>query len=822
MWSDLRHAIRSLSASAGFTLVVVLTLGLGIGANTAIFSVIDGVLLRPAPVKDFNRLTLVWETDRDSGTTREPASVPDFLDFQRRSRTFESLAALMVGEKNLIPATGDPERIATVFASHELFSMLGLRPLAGRTFTANEDRPGGPAVVMIADSVWRGTFDRDPGIVGRTIRLDDRPYTIVGVMPDEADFGVLQVLSAAAYSQSLGDRGERVRVGLWAPLQPDPKALPRDTHPIFVVGRLAPAATVAGAQSEMAGIAADLERTYPVNAARGANVEALSDVVFGPVRPMLLLLLGAVALVLLVACVNVAGLLMARGRRRVREVALRSALGASGRRLARLFFAESVLLSLLAGLAGCVFAFAALRVLVALAPADVPRIAAVSLDAPVLAATLLLSLVVAIAFSMIPVAQAARVDLSGALNAESGRTSGTRSVRRTRRALLVGELALAVVLVSSAGLFIRSFWRLLHVDAGFHTSQVLKAEYQLPPDRYPVDFKTWPDFKAQHAFTRTLLARVSALPGVRSAAVAGNQPLDPGFTNSFSIVGREAEAKTWPEISVRLVTPGYFQTVEVPLVRGRLLEDGDTTRGAPVAVLNEAAAARFFPDREAIGAQIQFWGSARRIVGIVANERFHGLAAAAPIAVYTPLAQTPSATDAGVLLVRTAGDPAAQAAAVRRVFREIDPGLAVFGVEPLDRTRARSVSQPRFAMLVVATFAALALLLAAVGVHAMFQVAVADRRREIGIRLALGAAPGSISRLIVVEGLLLTAAGLALGLAGAYAAGRLAASLLFGVSGADPLTAGATAVLLTAVSLLATLLPARRAASIDPLVVLHG
>jgi len=817
MIQDLRLALRVLVKDPAFSLVAVLVLALGIGANTAIFSVVDGVLLRPAPVEDFDRLVMVWETDRASGTTREPASLPDYLDFAATSRRFSQMAAMMAGEVNLAPPDGDPVRLAALRVTYDLLPMLGIAPSAGRAFTDVEDRVGGPDVVLISESLWERVFGRDPGAVGAPLVLDDRSYTVVGVVPDTTDFGVMQILSSAAYARAFADRGERVRVDVWVPLKPNPESLPRSTHPIFVVGRLAPGATLASAQEEMAAISADLERTYPENDARGVNLERLADVVFGPVRPALYLLIGAVALVLLVATVNVANLLIVRGTRRTTEVAVRQALGAGRGRLARQFLVESLLLILVAAVTGVVLAFGGLRVLVALAPADVPRIGAASVDLRVLAATLAVSAVVGVVFGLIPTLQARGLDVNGALKDEgAGRASAGAGRARLRGVLVVAELALAVMLVAGAALLIRSFWQLQQVDPGFRAAGVLKAEYSLPGSRYPVNFDNWPDFKEQHAFTRAMLARVAALPGVTSVAVAGNHPLDPGFTNSFQVVGREAEARSWPEISIRRVTAGYFRTVGPALLAGRLLTDADTTTSAPVLLVNEAAARRFFPDQDPLGAQIRLWGTNRTIVGVVGNERFHGLTEAPPLAVYAPLAQTPSANGAGVLLVRTDGDPRALAGAVRAAFREQDPALAVFGLEPLDRAVSRSVSKRRFTMLLVGLFAALALVLAAVGVHGVLSYGVAQRRREIGIRMALGAEPSGMLRLIVVEGLTLALAGLALGVAGAFALTRLLTSLLFGVTPTDPASFAAVIVVLLVVSLAATAVPAWRAARVDP------
>jgi putative ABC transport system permease protein len=822
MLADLRYAVRSFLKTPILTAVLVATLALGIGANTAIFSVVDAVLLRPTPVHDIDKLAVVWETDRNTGTTREPSSLPDYLDFRTRSRTFERLAAMMTGEVNLTPATGDPVRLPLLRMSAGALPMLGLRPLVGRAFTAEEDRAGGSDVVLISESLWARSFERRESAIGQILRLDDRPYVIVGVMPDGADFGVLQILSAAAYSRGFADRGMKTSVDLWAPLQGDVQSLPRSTHPIFILGRLAPGATMAAAQAEMTTVAADLERTFPENTARGVHIEPLESVVFGAVRPALLLLLGAVALVLLVACVNVANLLLARASARAHEAAIRAALGATQGRIARHVLAETLVLSLTAAAAGVGLAYISVRVLVFVAPADVPRLSLATIDIRVLLTTLAVAVLAGFAFSLLPMLQVRRLNLQSSLAGSSGRGSAAPSRSRVRGILVVAELALAVVLVCGAALLIRSFWTLQRVDLGFAAESVLKAEYQLPPSRYPIDFRRWPDFTEQHAFNTALLQRAATLPGVSAAAIAGNHPLDPGFTNSFTIVGREAEARTWPEISIRRVSPSYFETVDLKLLNGRSFRDSDTTAAAPVALINAAAARQFFPGREPLGAHISFWGASRLIVGVVADERFHGVAEAAPIAAYTPIAQTPSANGAGVLLLRTTSTPASLALAATAAVHDIDPGLAVFGVEPLNVTLSRSVAQRRFTMLLLALFAAAALLLAAVGIHGVLTYSVSQRRREIGIRMALGARGTDVVGVIMRESLSLTAVGLALGLGGAVALTRLLRGQLFGIGPTDPPTFAAVGALLALVALAATLAPARRASQVDPIVALRS
>jgi predicted permease len=818
MLSDFRYALRSFLKNPAFSIACILTLALGIGANTAIFSVVDAVLLRRAPFAEIDRLVMVWETDRNTGTTREPASLPDFLDIKERARTLAEAAVLMAGEMNLTPATGDPRRVPVLLVSHGLLPMLGLEPVAGRGFAEADDRPGAPRSVLIGESLWEREFGRRADAVGSTIRLDDESFTILGIMRRGSDFGVLQILSRAAYSRSFADRGERTEVEIWAPLQGDPRQLPRSTHPIFVAARLAGGIGVDAAQTELTRVMFDLERSFPENAARGAFVEPLSSVVFGPFRPAFYLLLAAVALVLLVASVNVASLLIARGAARMHEVAVRGALGAGRSRLIRLFLVESLVLTAASTLLGLVIAHAVLGIIIAFAPADIPRLTEASVDGRVLAATIVVSALAAIGFGLFPMIQAGRADLQSALRG-IGRTSQGRGRKRLQQALVAGELALAVLLVCGAALLIRSLWNVQRVDPGFRSAGVLKAEYQLPGSRYPSDFRQWPNFAEQHAFTRALLERATRLPGVEAAAIAGNHPLDPGFTNSFTVVGREAEARTWPEISMRRVTPSYFATMGLQALRGRLLSDADGTTSAPVALINQAAAERFFPDRDPIGARIRFWGTSRTIVGVVTNERFQGLTAAAPIAAYTPLSQTPSAT--GTLLLRTRMEPASLATSAERVIHDIDPGLAVFAVEPLDRTISRSVSQRRFTAFLLGAFAALAVILAAIGVHGLLSYNVAQRRQEIGIRIALGAGRGAVLGLILREGVGIIFAGLIGGLAGAVVLTRLLQALLFGVSPTDPLSFVVVAAVLTAVAVVATLLPARRAARVDPLPALR-
>lgn len=817
---DIKYALRGLRRSPGFTFAAIATLALGVGANTAIFSVVDGVLLRPAPLADISRVAMVWETDRKSGTTREPASIPDWRDFQQRSTKFDRVAAFSPVELNFAPGTGDPRRIAGLGVSREYFETVGLSPIRGRTLTAEEDAAGGPRAVIISEDLWEQQFQRDANVTSRTLRLNDVEWNIVGVMPRSADFGTLQVLRSAAYLRGFADRGGRARVDVWLGLRPAPTA-PRGNHPIFVVGHLAPGATIAQAQDEFTSITADLERSYPQeNEARGANVEAFDDVVFGPVRPALFVLLGAVALVLLVACVNVANLVMVRAADRTREVTVRAALGAGSGRLARQFLAEGAVLAISGSALGVFLAFLGVDLLVRLAPVSIPRIDAVTVDSRVLVATTILSMIAALAFGLLPTLQARRGDLGNALGGGSGRgASGGREKRRVRSALVVTELAMATMLMIGAGLLVRTLWTLSDVNPGFASAGVLKGEFQLPNSRYPQNFQVFPAWTERQRFHAELTSKLSAVPGVTHVALGGANPMDAGFTTSIEVVGREAEARDWPEPSIRTVSASYFPTMQVPVLDGRAFTESDDPAAPTVVVINQSANERFFGGKNAIGQQVLLWGKARTIVGVVGNELIKGLTEPSPPAVYMPLPQAPVAS---AVLVRTNGDPAMLAPVLRRIVNEIDPQLPLFGVEPLADTIGNTQAQRRFTMALLVAFAGVALLLAMVGVHGVLSHAVAQRTREIGIRVALGANTGSVREMVFAQSGAFVALGVGIGLVGALALSQLLSSLLFGVGARDLATFILVPAALVAVAGVATWLPARRAVRVDPMVALRA
>ena len=814
---DVRFAWRLLGRSPAFTAVAVATLALGIGANTAIFSVVNGVLLRPLPFEDADALVLVWETDRASETLHEPASLPDIRDFQARSRTLSLLGGIAAADLTRTNE-GEAERVAGLAVDDEVLSLLRVRPLLGRAFGAAEAVPGGERVLLLGERYWRARFGADPGVLGTTVVLNGEPWTVLGVLPSAADVGIAQIYARADYGTPMTD----THAAVWLPLRASVEGYPRQTHPFITLGRLADGSDVAAAQAELAGIAAELEAAYPENIARGVNVEPFADVVFGPVRPALLVLLGAVALVLLVTCANVANLLLARTVGRAREVAVRRALGAPARRLVRQFLVESAVLTLAGVALGVLLADRGLRAIIALAPAGIPRLDTVSVDGRVLAVTAGIAAIVAIAFAMLPVWFARRVDIQRQLQVQPGRrvTEG-RGGRRLRSALVVAEVALAVSLVISAGLLLRSFWELRGVDPGFRAANVLKAEYNLPAARYPQgDFSVYPNWPAINGFHAELLRRVRALPGVRSAALAVRHPMDVGFTNSFLIVGREAESQDFPEIRTRIVTPGYLETLDIRLLGGRDLRDGDDASSTPVILINQAAVDRYFGGEAPLGQQIQFWGVPRQIVGVIANEKFSGLDVAAEPAVYAPYAQAPNAS--ATILVAANGPPADQIAPVRGVLRDLDPQLALAAAEPLGETVAASIAQPRFTAFLLGLFAAVAIVLALVGVHGVLSYTVAQRTHEMGIRVALGASRGEVVGMVLREGMSLAGLGIALGVLAALAFSRVLAGLLFGISGTDALTFIAVAAAVAGVSLLAAYLPARRATGVNPMVALRN
>ncbi|MFN8571468.1 MAG: ABC transporter permease [Gemmatimonadaceae bacterium] len=816
--ADVSYTFRQMRRAPGFTLTVVTVLALGIGASAAIYSVVDRVLFRPLPFVDPSRLVVVWETDRRSGTTREPASWPDIVDFQDRAKSLTSSTALYGADMSLTSTNAPPIRLTGIVTTASFFSMTGTRPVLGRAFLENETKVGGPRVAMLGESVWRARFAGDREILGRTIRVDDVAYQVIGVVPNGTDVGIDQVHELAAYHAPYTGEGE---AGVWLPLQASADEFPRATHPLFFIGRLAPGAAVATAQAELAGIASDLEQTYRnENAERGVHVEALPEVVFGPSRPLLYLLLSAVGLLLLVALANVANLMLARGASRGREIAIRNALGATAPRVGRQLLVESLVLGVTGGAVGVIAAGVILKALLAQAPANIPRIGEVSVDGRVILLSLAATLVVGLACGLVPMWQARRLAIVPALKADAAAPNAAAARWSSRELLVVAAVALAVTLSIGANMLTRSFRNLMDADPGFQASQIVKAEYQLPLSRYPRDMAKWPKIPEIQQFNALLLQRAQGIAGVQSVALAAAHPLDAGFTNSWAIVGREGEAKDFPEISVRAVSPTYIETVGGKLVRGRQLSAADDGDAPATALINETTAKRFFPTTEALGAQIRFWGTSRTIVGIVHDERIHGLRASVPPAIYVPLAQVPS--NSGVLLVRTTANTDVIGRELQRAISSVDPQLAVYGVESFGRTVLRSVSSNRFAMLVLSIFALTTALLALIGVHGVVRYLATQRTREIGIRVALGARRWEVIGLMVRSGVGLATVGIAVGVGGAWALSRLLRTLLYGVGTTDALSFIGVAVLMFVATAASAYLPARRAARTSPLIAIRG
>lgn len=808
--ADLRHGWRVLRAHPGFAAAVVLTLALGIGANTAIFSVVDAVLLQRSPFPEPDRLVMLWETDRASGTRHEPSSWPDVLDFRARSRTLSAIGSVM-GQDVTLSTSENAERVTGLAITPNVLPLLGVRPLAGRLFDSTDSFSGAAPVVALSETLWRTRFNADPRVIGQTVTIDERPATVIGVVPADADLGILQVHERADYAPTFS--GARVQV--WLPIRPTAQEFPRSTHPFLTVARLAPGASLPAAQSELSTIAADLERMHgDVNANRGVNLELYSEVVFARVRTGLYVLLGAVLLVLLVTCANVANLLLARSVARSREIAVRLALGASLGRIRRQFIVESALLVALGTAAGVALAFAGLRVLIGMAPSDIPRVGDATVNVRVLAYTAILAAGAAFFVGLLPAIRSSRVDLHETLKAQSNRrASEGRGGRRLRSMLIVAEVALAVMLVNGAGLLLRSFWRLQSVNPGFDAAQVLKAQYQLPPGRYPRDFSRWPDIPEINSFHARLQASVGALPGVRSVAIAGGSPLDAGFTNSFSIAGRESEQH--PEIRTRFMSPGYLATLGVPLLTGRDLGAGDDAKAPAVVLINKAGVERYFPNASPIGHEIRFWGVSRRIVGVIGDEHFRGVDAPTEPAVYAPLAQAPA--QSATLMVRTSGDPMSVLPAIWRTLHDMDPQVPLFDVEPLSETLSGSIATQRFSVILMTLFGLVAIGLAIVGVHGVLSYTVTQRVPEMGIRVALGASRSRIMRDVLREGLGLTAIGVAIGLVISAAGSRVFSSLVFGISTTDSLTFVTVTLAVLATAGLATLFPALRATRVDPI-----
>jgi putative ABC transport system permease protein len=805
---DLRFALRGLRRSPGFTAAAVLCLALGIGANTAVFTLLDSILLQPLPFEDPDRIVMVWGQMLAENQPRMPASGAEFLDVRDQASSLSAVAAVVTRYLNL---TGQevPERLVAARVSASLFPLLGAEAEIGRTFLPEEDRFGNEKFVLLSHGLWRRRFGADPEILGRKLILSDEPFTVVGVMP--ADFE----LKVGAFDHEL-----------WIPIAINFENLPpRDARGLDLVARLAPGVTLERAQAEMDVLASRFQReypdVYPAESGWGLHLVPLREQIAGPFRPVLVLLMGAVALVLLIACVNVANLLLARATARGKEVGIRAALGASRGGLMRQFLTESVLLALLGGAAGLLLAFLAIRAVVAFEPADIPRLSEVGIDGSVLGFTLLVAVGTGLLFGLAPAWGAFRPDLQAAL--KEGGKSSTQSggSARLRAALVVAEVAVALVVLVGAGLLVRSFWRLQQVDLGFETGNLLTLQLYLSPTKYP----TGPQ---QVGYGQRLLERLEQVPGVRTAGAVTGLPLsEVQFMIDGVVEGHASErGETRPVLDWRPVTPGYFEAMGIPQVRGRDFSGLDHAEAPPVVVVDESLVRRFWPGQDPIGKRLTLKTGRpgeevrRTVVGVVGHVKSLGLEGEDREQVYTPLAQTPFPFFSVVL--RTDAGPLSVAAPARQAIWAVDPDQPVDKVEPMERLVQGSSAGRRFYATLLAGFAGVALLLAGVGVYGVMAYSVAQRHHEIGVRMALGARPADVVKLVVARGLALGGLGLAAGAVLSLGSGRWVEALLFEVGATDPATLVGVAALLGGVVLLASYLPARRAARVDPMVTFRS
>ncbi|HKB71507.1 MAG TPA: ABC transporter permease [Thermoanaerobaculia bacterium] len=793
--ADVRYALRSLRKSPGFAAVAIATLALGIGANTAIFSAVDAVVLRPLPYREPDRLAMLWERrpDRDHVF----ASYPDFRDWRERTRSFAGMAAYSDWTFNLTGA-GAPEHVESAVVSASFFRVLGLAPEAGRDFLPEEDVKGRGDVAVLAHDFFVRRFGGDRAAVGRTITLDGKSFTIVGVAPAGIRLPSLSATTAIFVPMANG-RGFENRGG----------------HYLSVVARLKPGVRLAAARSDLASVARRLQRLYPAtNANRSSDAFPLPVEIAGRARSALYVLFGAVFLLLMIASVNVANMLLSRATARRREIAVRAAIGAGRGRIVAQLLAESVVLASIGGALGVGLAVGGVALIRAFGPGDIPRLDQVRVDGVALAYASAISLATGLLFGVAPALHAVRGRLYESLKQGDPRAAAPES--RAGRLLVVAEFALSVMLLLGAGLMLKSFWRLRAVDPGFRSDGILTGELDFPESRYPRG-------RDIAAFGDRLLALVRALPGVRSAGAISNLPLrgDRQMNLSFVVEGRPVDRGN-PLLAVYAsTTPGFFSTVGLPLLRGRDFRESDTRESPKVAIVNRRLADNVFPGQDPVGRRISLedppdWFT---IVGVVGDARTEALASAAPNQLYMPYSQ--NAQSGMAVALRTVGDPDAAAAELRRAVAAVDPEEAVYGVLTMDEIVGAATGQPRFRALLTGLFAGLALLLAAIGIYGVLSYSVARRVHEIGIRVALGAGRSDVLRLVVGRGMLLAAAGVGVGLAGGALAGRFLAGLLYGVAPADPVTFVAVPAVLMSVALGACLAPAVRALRVDPTVALR-
>lgn len=810
LWQDLSYTFRRLAKNPGFTLVAALSLAIGIGANSAIFSVANTLFLRPLPYKDADRLVILWNRSPGLNVEQDWFSLGQYLDIKIENRVFEQTAVTIGGSYNLTGA-GIPEHIEGARVSSSLFSLLGSQAAYGRVFLPEEDEKGKAPTVILSNAFWQRRFGSDPTIVGKTLTLNDQNFSIVGVLP--AGFTLNKEVMPTVNGV------QRADVFLPLPIS-DSDRTNRGGEDYNIFARLKPGVTVAQAQADMDLIAAQMKRQYPENyPANGGltlSVVSLLEQVVGGIRRALYVLLGAVAFVLLIACANVANLLLARAAVRQKEMAIRSAVGASRWRIIKQLLTESVVLAMIGGLLGLGLAFAAVKALRVFGSANIPRLPEIGVDGRVLAFTFFVSLLTGIVFGLVPALKASRVDLNETLK-DGGRSSGGGSHHRTRNLLVVAEVALSLMLLIGAGLLIRSYQRIQNASPGFNPRGVLSLRLALPAVRY-----TTPE--SVFNFYKQLGEGVKQLPGVQSVGMNLVLPLSNynAAWGPITVEGYVPKASSELIISnERFVSQEYFRTMEMPLVKGRQFDEHDI-KGAPdVTIINEALAARFWPNEDPIGKRIQRGGKApwRTVVGVVRDEKKVNLENEPLIALYHPIDQFNIRSR--YLVARTSADTDQLMAAITKQVHALDPQLPVYDANTMERRLYDSLARRRFAMLLLGVFSAVALVLAAIGIYGVMSYWVNQRTHEIGIRVALGAQQHNIVQLVIRQALVLVVIGIAIGLAAAFALTRVMASLLFGISATDGLTFVVISMLLAAVALIASYLPARRATKVDPIIALR-
>jgi putative ABC transport system permease protein len=799
-FQDVRYGLRSLLKKPGFTLTAIIALALGIGANTAIVSVINGVLLRSLSYANPDRIVMLWERGLTGERTQNVVSPGNFLDWQKQSTSFEHMAAVADQRVNVTGGGGDPEEIKAQFVSQPFFPALGVQPLVGRSLLPKEHTVGNDLVILLSHELWQTRFGADPEIVGKQATISGRQRTIVGVMPPGFHFLDNQVKA-------------------WMPLALDPAINYREVTGRYlrVVARLKPSVTVQQAQGELTGIAKQLEQALPkYNTGWGVTVLPMHEQVVGEIRPILVVLFAAVAFVLLIACANVANLLLARAASRQKELALRAALGASRMRLVRQMLTESVLLALMGGLLGVVLAFWGIHLLIGFGPDNIPRLNEISIDPRVLGFTFGISLLTGLLFGLIPAVQASRPDLNDALKEGSRGSTGGRS-GTFRNVFVVAEVSLALVLLIGAGLMIRSFMRLQSVETGFNPENVLTMRAQLPKKKYSEPHQILDFFKQAQD-------RIAALPGVQAVGAISFLPLTGGMASrdAFKIVGQPPpKPGQEPGVEVRIVTPTYFRAMGIPLLKGRLLDERDV-KESRVLLINETMAKRYFPGLDPVGKQMEvFWDGSGpdEIVGVVGDIHEGALNKEPEPAIYWSHPRVPYSGMA--LVVRTSGDASRFGAAVQKEIRAIDPDQPVADVRTMQQVISKSIARPRFNTLLLTIFAGVALVLASVGLYGVMNYSATQRTHEVGIRMAMGATRVDIMRLVVGNGMMLTLTGIGIGVLASWALTRVMANLLFGVTATDLPTFIVVSAVLTAVAFVANYIPARRATRVNPVIALR-